>query len=143
MSKLVNAMGASLMLTLMMTSTASAYARNIPHADLVKMHVQSGQHKQVLKGCKAPRMTAPAVGAGHELECWAASTANELEKQPKAVSSMVLNDAGRKAALSRCGTLGIEQRIKSPECEAASRADSFISLRLPRTASTLQPVKFK
>ena len=141
MVKLINTAGICLMLTLTATA-ASANARDIPHAELVEKHLQGGNYKQVLSGCKGLHMTAPAAGAGHELECWAAATASELEKQPQAISSMILNDAAREAALSRCRTLNIQQRFNSKECEAAIRADTFISLRLPRAASTLKPVKF-
>lgn len=130
-------------LVLILTATAaSGNARNLPHAELVKKHLQGGHYKAVLSGCKGLRMTAPPASAGHELECWAAVTANELENQPQAINRMVLNDVAREAALSSCRPLRIEERFKSKDCEAAIRADTFISLRLPRAASTLKPVKF-
>ena len=141
MTKLIKVARICLMLALTATAT-SANARNIPHAELVKKHLHGGHYKQVLSGCKGLYMTAPAAGADSDLECWASATASELEKQSPAINAMILNDAARKAALSRCKTLNIEQRIKSKECEAAIRADTFISLRLPRTSRTFQPVKF-
>lgn len=141
MTKLSKA--ARICLVLALTATAiSANARDIPHAELVKKQMQGEQYKQVLSGCKGVYSIPPAAGAGHELECWAAATANELEKLPPAINAMVLNNGARKAALARCKTLDIEQRFKSKECEAAIRADTFISLRLPRATSTLKPVKF-
>jgi hypothetical protein len=60
-----------------------------------------------------------------------------------AVTAPVVNGSALDAALSRCKALSMEQRFKSQECAAAGRADTFISLRLPRTVETLKPLKFK
>jgi hypothetical protein len=141
MTKIRNSMCFSLLLAVT-APTGIAHARNIPHAELVKKHLQGGYYKQVVSNCKGPRMTAPAADAGQETECWAAFTASELEKQRQAIRALVLSDGPREATLSRCRALNVEQRYKSKECEAAIRADTFISLRLPRAVSTLKPVKF-
>jgi hypothetical protein len=77
------------------------------------------------------------------VECWAASTASAIDKQPQPVSAMILNESARESTLSRCKSLTVQQRFKSQECEAAIRADTFISLRLPRASRTLKPVEFK
>jgi hypothetical protein len=55
---------------------------------------------------------------------------------------MVLDSAAFDAAFARCKPLGMEQRFKSAECAAVGRADTFISLRLPRLAPALKPVTF-
>ena len=125
------------------TTASTGHARNMPHAELVKRYLQGTQYKQVLNGCKTVPFSAPAAGAGQELECWAAKVASDLEKEPVAVTSLVLNDAAREAALLRCRALSMEQRSKSAECAAVGYADAFISLRLPRAVDTLKPVTFK
>jgi hypothetical protein len=88
-------------------------------------------------------MFAPAAAAGPETECWAATAAAKLRTEPPAVISLVLNDGALDAALSLCKTLSMEKRFNSAECAAAGRADTFISLRLPRTIEKLKPLTFK
>lgn len=134
----------SLCLALALTATAVfANARELPHADLVKKHLQGEHYKQVVGNCKGTYMTAPPASAGREVECWAASTASALDKQPQSISAMILNNSARESTLSRCKSLSVQQRFKSQECEAAMRADTFIALRLPRASRTLKPVEFK
>jgi hypothetical protein len=142
MKKIIDAK--RLCLAFALTATAAfTNARELPHADLVKKQLQGGHYKQVVGNCTGTYMTAPPASAGREVECWAASTASAIDKQPQPVSAMILNESARESTLSRCRTLSMEQRFKSTECEAAMRADTFISLRLPRASRTLKPVEFK
>lgn len=124
-------------------AAGSGYARTLPHVELVKSYMQPERQEQVLKRCTTRPMFAPAAPAGPETECWAATAAAKLRTEPSAVVSLVLNDGALDAALSRCKALSMEQRFKSAECAAAGRADTFISLRLPRTIETLKPLTFK
>jgi hypothetical protein len=123
--------------------SVTGYARTLPHVQLVKRYVQAQQYEHVLEGCKTRPVFAPVSVAGPETECWAATTAAKLEKEPPSVVSLVLNDGLLAAVLSRCKALSTEQRFKSAECAAAGRADTFISLRLPRAIETLKPLTFK
>ena len=124
-------------------ASATGHAKTLPHLELVKRYLQTGQYDQVLKNCKTRPMFAPTAAAGPETECWAATVAERLKTEPPTTVAMVLNDGALDAALSRCKALSMEQRFKSTECAAASRADTFISVRLPRTIETLKPLTFK
>lgn len=131
-----------IVVAVVLAATASTtFARTLPHADLVSNYLQSNQYKEALAGCKTRPMAAPAVNC-HDLECWAANAANDLQKAPDAVVKFVLSGSALELSLSRCKALSMDQRFKSAECAAAGRADTFISLRLPRMANTLAPVKF-
>jgi hypothetical protein len=123
--------------------SAISQARTLPHAELVARYMQNDQYKRILASCKSRPMSAPAPGNDQELQCWAANTANDLRQEPGTVSSLVLNSTAFDAASARCKPLSMEQRFKSQECAAVGRADTFISLRLPRLASALKPVTFK
>jgi hypothetical protein len=125
------------------TAATVGLARTLPPVDLVHQYLQNGRYKEVLAACKTRRLIAPAANAGKDLECWAANAANDLEKEPDSVTALVVNGSALDAALTRCKALSMEQRFKSQECAAAGRADTFISLRLPRTVETLKPLKFK
>jgi hypothetical protein len=85
-------------------------------------------------------MSAPVASSGPQLECWAANAASDLQKYPEAVRKFVLDGAALDAVLARCQELAIEQRVKSAECMAAGRADSFIGLRQLRSIDTLKPL---
>lgn len=125
------------------TNATASFSRNLPHVDLVESYFLKEQYKHVLANCKSRTLMSPSTNTGSELTCWAAGTANDLQKEPEAVRTLVLNGAALDAALFRCKALSMEQRVKSLECAAVGQADAFISLRQPRSVNTLKPVTFK
>jgi hypothetical protein len=131
----------SLAIVLAAAATAGE-ARNLPHFELVSRYLRSGQYTEVLGGCPRYPGFAPAATSGKEVECWAAKAAKDLSNEPEGVIGFVLSGSALDAALSRCKSLSMEQRIRSRECAAANRANTFVSLRLPRTIDTLKPLNF-
>lgn len=119
----------------------STHAAELPHAALVAKYLQAAQNPKELPGCAETIITAPR-SPGVEANCWAASTASSLAKEPAQTRTFVLDSPSRSAALLRCKSGSYKQYLESSECRAAAQAESFVSLRLPSIKSSLQPVKF-
>jgi len=127
----------------LLAGSSTAIARTLPHADLVSKVLKAQQYEAILKNCQGRALYASPSATGNDLNCWVAKAASDLAKNPQAVVQFVFHDAARDAARSSCQSMSMEQRFKSAECANASKAETFIEFRLPRTIESLKPVQFK
>jgi hypothetical protein len=122
---------------LMQVSIASAM--DLPHRDLVQKYLQMPSlHSGKMSSCKGSYMML-----GNDAECWAAHTAKALIVEPKDTQTFIWDTAAREAAMGKCKAMSGKERFESRICLASIQAQSFISLRLPRTTLNLEPLKFK
>jgi hypothetical protein len=128
---------AMLLLFLLGLCSYASAARVLPHLDLVKRYLQSpGETSAKVTSCPGTYMSADR----DNIECWAAHTARDLAKLQDDARELVLDSRKQEAVLSKCKAMAMDGRLKSRECAAAGKADTFISLRLPRLK--LEPLKF-